>query len=144
MGKKALEAKRSTTRTLRAEPLTPEERRDLRQRARYEGNPQHKRNPADFGLTPPAAPRPEKTLCDEAGVLRRAEAEALLLAAIERGLASEADAAPGTPKQLWVVDAQGRVFEAMHGGSRVGCYHGYPIRQSDPLFARIVRAWSEG
>ena len=26
---------------------------------RYGGNPEHKRNPGDFGLTPPAQPRPD-------------------------------------------------------------------------------------
>jgi len=30
----------------------------------YDGNPEHKRNPGDFGLTPPSSPRPDKTLCD--------------------------------------------------------------------------------
>ena len=27
----------------------------------YSGNPEHKRNPGDFALTPPSAPRPDKT-----------------------------------------------------------------------------------
>ena len=37
-----------------------------------------KRSPGDFGLEPPAAPRPDKTLCDEAGVTARATAQGLL------------------------------------------------------------------
>lgn len=32
---------------------------------RYSGNPEHKRNPGDYGLDPPSAPRPGKTLCDK-------------------------------------------------------------------------------
>ncbi|MEZ5583130.1 MAG: hypothetical protein R3F37_10525 [Candidatus Competibacteraceae bacterium] len=38
---------------------------------RYGGNPEHKRNPGDFGLTPPASPRPDKTLCDGAHIFKR-------------------------------------------------------------------------
>jgi hypothetical protein len=68
MGKKAIAARRETKRTLRAARLTPEQRRFLRESCTYEGVPYHKRNPGDFGLTPPAAPRPDKTLCDEANV----------------------------------------------------------------------------
>jgi hypothetical protein len=36
--------------------------------ARYGGNPEHKRNPGDFGLIPPSNPKPDKSLCDEAGI----------------------------------------------------------------------------
>ena len=42
-------------------------------------------------------------------------------------LVSEATASDGLPKQLWVVDEHGQVFEAMYGGSVAGRYHGYPI-----------------
>jgi hypothetical protein len=141
MGKRASELKRETKRTLRAEFLTDEERADLRVRVAYEGSPHHKSNPGDFRLTPPAAPRTDKTLCDEAGVFRRADAERLLTQAIDRGLVSANTTAGGLPKQLWVVDDQGQVFEAMYGGSASGCYHGYPIRRSDPLFDRVTQAW---
>lgn len=142
MGKRALQQKRATVRTIRAALLTAEERERLRQVARYEGSPHHKKNPGDFKLTPPSAPRPEKTLCDEAGVSRRSEAERLLALAIERGLASEKTVADGLPKQLWVVDENGRVFEAMHGGSTPGSYHGYPIRRTDPLFTEVSKRWN--
>ena len=121
--------------------LTDAQREDLRQHAVYEGSPHHKRNPGDFGLIPPQAPRPDKTLCDEAGVFERARAERLLSSAIERGLASEATTAQGLPKQLWAMDDRGQVFEAMAGGSRPGCYHGYPIRKSDPLFEEVASKW---
>lgn len=45
---------------------------------RYGGNPEHKRNPGDFGLAPPSAPRPGKTLCDEVQIFTRTEALKLL------------------------------------------------------------------
>ena len=55
----------------------------LRKRARYGGNPEHKRDPGDFGLEPPASPRPDKTLCDTVGVFHRAEALAILREGID-------------------------------------------------------------
>ncbi len=143
MGKKALQVKKATARTLRGTPLTETERSWLRARATYEGSPHHKRSPGNFGLTPPCAPRPDKTLCDEAGVFQRSEADALLAKAIDRGVVSEATAADGLPKQLWAVDDDGRVFEAMYGGSIPGRYHGYPIRRADPLFDEVSKAWAK-
>ena len=141
MGKRALQVKRETKREIRAARLSVDERDALRLRARYEGSPHHKSNPGDFNLTPPSAPRPDKTLCDEAGIFRRELALRLFLAAIDFGLVSEATAQDGFPKQLWAVDEHGRVFEAMYGGSKVGSYHGYPIRRSDPLSQKVLRLW---
>lgn len=143
MGKKALEVRKATMRTIRSALLSDKEKAFLRANAVYEGSPYHKKNPGDFGLTPPAAPRSDATLCDEAGVTQRAVASALLDAAIDGGLASEATTPEGFPKQIWTVDDQGRVFEAMYGGSRTGCYHGYPIRTKDPLFDRISKIWAQ-
>lgn len=143
MGKKASEFRRVTKRTMRETPLTTPERRFLREHAGYEGVSYHKRTPGDFGLTPPAAPRPDKTLCDEANVTRRAIADALLAQAIDGGLVSDLEGAPGFPKHMWVVDENGQVFEAAYGGSRTGLYHGYPIRRVDPFFDEVVRAWEK-
>ena len=140
MGKRALAAKRSTSREIRT--MSADEQTYLRQHAVYEDSPLHKRNPGDFGLTPPAAPRLDKTLCDEAGIFRRADATALLMKAIDGGLASVSTAANNFPKQLWAVDGNGRVFEGMYGGSKSGYYHGYPIRRNDPLFKEITEAWN--
>jgi hypothetical protein len=143
MGKKSLQVKRATARELRAAALSGAEREFLRKNAAYEGSPHHKRNPGDFGLIPPAAPRKDKTLCDEAGVFKRTEANALFDKAVDRGLVSDATTLEGFPKQMWVVDDHGQVFEAMYGGSRPGRYHGYPVRRTDPLFQQISEAWAE-
>jgi hypothetical protein len=123
--------------------LSKDERAYLLANASYEGSPHHKRNPGDFGLTPPSAPRPDKTLCDEARVFQAGQARDLLVKAIHVGLVSEATATLGFPKQLWVVDDNGLVFEAMHGGTSPGTYHGYPIRRNDPLFDEVVAAWNQ-
>ena len=142
MGKKAAETRRRTERKMRPTRLTQEEKLFLRAGASYEGSPFHKRSPGDFGLTPPAAPRLDKTLCDEARILLRAPANALFDQAIDGGLVSESEGAPGFPKQLWVVAGDGQVFEAMYGGSRTGAYHGYPIRRADPFFDEVTDAWN--
>ena len=57
---------------------------DLAKRARYSGNPEHKRNPGDFGLDPPGSPRPGKTLCDVLEIYTRAAAVALLRAGLRK------------------------------------------------------------
>lgn len=141
MGTKAAKHRRATERRIRTTALTADERAHLQAHARYEGSPHHKRDPNDFGLTPPTAPRPDKTLCDEADVCEKAIALKLFQLAINRGLASETVASSGFPKQLWAVDENGQVFEAMYGGSKVGAYHGYPIRRTDPLFDEVTVAW---
>ena len=128
-------------RKLRSTSLSADEHKALREKAAYEGSPHHKRNPGDFGLTPPASPRLDKTLCDEAGVFQRSVADDLFSKAIARGLVSEAMVKEGFPKQLWVVDERGQVFEATYGGSAPGRYHGYPIRRTDPLFKEVSDAW---
>jgi len=45
--------------------LTPENLQlcaSLAQKVKYGGNPEHKKNPGDFGLSPPSDPRPGKSL----------------------------------------------------------------------------------
>jgi hypothetical protein len=140
MGRMARDVRKRTVRKIRAARLSTAERTFLLQAAKYEGSPQHKRNPGDFGLTPPSSPRPDKTLCDEAGIYSSRRADELLRVAIERGVVSEAFT-DGFPKQLWAYDGV-NVFEAMLGGSTRGSYHGYPIRKTDPFFEELLEAWN--
>lgn len=141
MGKKAQKAREETKRTLRATPLSPEEKTSLRASAAYEGSPYHKKEPNNFGLTPPTFPRADATLCDEAGITDKQVGFALFARAIDGGLVSASTTPDGFPKQMWVVAEDGRVFEAIYGGSRSGRYHGYPIRLRDPWYEEIKRAW---
>ena len=140
MGRRALEVHRRTVLRIRDTLLSEAEKASLRSSAWYEGAAYHKRSPGDFNLSPPSDPRPDKTLCDVAGVMRLAEAQALLSCAIEGGLVSEAVTADGVPKQRWAIDDRGWVFEAIHGGSRPGAYHGYPILSVDPLSEVVTSA----
>lgn len=107
----------------------------LSQRLRYGGNPEHKRNPGNFGLTPPSAARKGKLLCDEIGLFQRQEALALLRSGVAAGLISER-CVNGWPQNIWAV-REGRVLEAQLEQSETGNYHGYPLQQEDP-FAELV------
>lgn len=112
----------------------------LSQRARYGGNPDHKRSPGDFGLTPPSNPRTSKSLCDDAGITTRAEAERLLRRGIELGLVSEQERG-GWPQNVWAVAANDTAVEAMLDNEQQGTYHGYPMLSDDPLADEVRRRW---
>src|ERR1039458_2844756 len=83
----------------------------LAETVRYGGNPEHKRNPGNFGLTPPASPRRHKTLCDEAGIFDRDLALRLLQEGIRQGLMSE-PRGTGYPQNVWAVSMEGMPLEA--------------------------------
>lgn len=112
---------------------------ELSSKAVYSGNPEHKRSPGDFGLTPPASPRPGKTLCDVARIFRRDEAHALLREGIRRGIVSET-IIDGWPKQVWSVSQGDIVLEAQQ--DRPGSYHGYPLAPGDAFRELVLRAWN--
>ena len=113
----------------------------LAQSVRYGGNSEHKRNPGDFGLTPPASPRPHKTLCDDAGIFDRALASSLLQEGIRRGLVSERRD-NGYPHNVWAVSERGVPLEAQLENPGNGTYHGYPIPEEDPFRERVLAKWS--
>lgn len=112
-------------------------------RVHYTGNPEHKRNPGDFGLTPPAAwCRPDKALCDGTGIVKRADAEKLLCDGARRGLVSRQWPNDQFPQNIWAVAPSGHAMEAQLENAVTGDYHGYPLPESDP-FAEVVRKrWS--
>lgn len=134
------------SRKLAALPQTDAERRalaDLAVHVVYTGNPNHKRNPGNFNLTPPAAPRPGKTLCDEAGILKKEEAQRLLHEGVRKGLISEQRRGERNfPQNIWAVKG-GIVVEAMLENNMNGTYHGYPALSDDPLTASIIKRWNE-
>ena len=117
-----------------------EELPDLAARVTYTGNPVHKRNPGDFGITPPADPRDDKTLCDSVGVFSRAVALRLLRRGIERGLISE-QMRGIFPQNVWVVDENGYPLEAQLENRIQGTYHGYPLALNDPFRDQVLAFW---
>ena len=109
-------------------------------RCRYAGAAFHKLKPADYGLTPPSAPRPNKSVCDDLRPMRRAEARALLEAGIRRGMVSFFDS-DAVPKYIWAVDRHGEVFEAKTKPGREAAYHGYRLGDDDDFRAHILQLW---
>jgi hypothetical protein len=108
----------------------------------YGGNPEHKRNPGDFGLDPPSLPRQGKTLCDGASIFSRADALSLLREGISRGLVSKQQRGDW-PQNIWAVTSSGMALEAMLENRVTGTYHGYPLLDDDPLTTQIFERWSQ-
>jgi hypothetical protein len=108
----------------------------------YKGNPAHKKHPGDFGLTPPAQPRLNKTLCDGTQVNLQS-AVRLLRAGAKLGLISiqERD---GLPQNIWAVSQNGIALEAQLDNVEAATYHGYPMGSGDPLATEILARWKEG
>jgi hypothetical protein len=119
----------------------PDDLAGLAARVGYGGNPEHKRNPGDFGLTPPAAARADKSLCDAVQVLKRAEALRLLRDGIRRGMLSSRGSGAGFPQNVWSLTAEGVPIEAQLENAAKGTYHGYPLPDDDPMHAIVIREW---
>jgi hypothetical protein len=136
--------KRKTGHKRRLAPVgayAPGQLEDLARRAKYAGNPCHKKNPGDFGLEPPASPRPDKTLCDETGICKRAEAQRLLSEGILRGLV-DTDWKNGFPKIVWAVSGDGICLEARLDSSGSGIYHGYPLLLKEAFLKIVRKRWN--
>ena len=114
----------------------------LEKKVRYGGKPEHKRNPGDFRLSPPARPRRDKSLCDDAGIFLRARALELLRAGVRRGLISAWD---GTsyPQNIWSMTEYGIPLEAQLENAGNGTYHGYPLMENDPFRKIVIEKWSK-
>ena len=126
---------------------TPEHLEHFRQLSTlivYKGNPAHKKNPGDFGLTPPSGARLGKSLCDEVGIFSRHEAQALLREGMKLGLVSLQER-NGFPQNIWMVLKKENAFyplEAQLENAEQGQYHGYPLQKSDPFYDEILTKWS--
>jgi len=113
---------------------------ELASKVSYGGNPEHKKNPGDFGLVPPSGPRAGKSLCDEAQIFSRKEALKYLKQGLERGLIS--DRHKGLwPQNVWAVTGDGIPLEAQLENPENGSYHGYPMPPSDPMAEEVLHQW---
>lgn len=128
---------------IRSAPCSAEEKKQLAQLAekvRYVGNPDHKRNPGDYGLEPPSRPRLGKSLCDTMGNLLHAQAQSMLQQGIARGCIS-AQEENGWPRIVWAV-LDNSVLEARLDNAHQGTYHGYPLESDDPFAALVLERWN--
>ena len=112
----------------------------LGKRVVYCGNPVHKKNPGDFGLTPPSGPRPGKTLCDIANIFEKAIASRLLQEGARRGLVSRQFQGEW-PQNIWAVNDDGTALEAQLENRDTGAYHGYPLLPTDPFVELVTEQW---
>lgn len=122
--------------------VPPEDLEKMAERIKYGGNPEHKRNPGDFGLTPPSGARPAKSLCDEAKIFTKEEALRLLQEGCRRGLISQRKE-NGWPKNIWSVKDDMFPLEAQLESSVSGSYHGYPMPKEDPFREEVLKRWRE-
>ena len=105
----------------------------------YGGNPEHKKNPGDFSLIPPAAAQADSTLCDITGVFTKAEALATLKAGVLQGLVS-VQTRNGLPQNIWSV-VNGIAIEAELENEVLAVYHGYPLTVGEPLEREVLSRW---
>lgn len=113
----------------------------LAERVTYGGNPEHKVDPGNFGLTPPANPRADKSMCDAVGVFDSHTALRLLWEGIKRGLVSE-QVRGDFPQTVWSVTDRGAPVEGQLENQRLGTYHGYLMPANDPLTERVLEKWN--
>jgi hypothetical protein len=118
-----------------------EQRIDLAARISYGGNPEHKMYPNDYGLTPPASPRPGKALCDGDGPFSKAAAETLLRSGASKGMVSM-QRRNGWPQNIWAISATGVAFEAQLENAEQGVYHGYPMALDDVFRQIVLKEWN--
>ena len=119
-----------------------DDRESLSEDVEYTGSPYHKRDPGDFDLTPPSAPRPNKTLCDQADIFEKEMAQSLLEEGVQRGMISEQQRG-GYPQNIWSVTDDGIPVEAQLENQAQGTYHGYPLTESDPFSKKVLQNWEE-
>jgi hypothetical protein len=109
---------------------------------KYGGNPEHKFNPGDFGLTPPSYPRKGKSLCDAAEIFSRKDALKLLRKGIKAGLISERSEGKW-PRNIWSMTTNNQPLEAQLENPANGTYHGYPLPDEDPFREIVIKEWNE-
>jgi hypothetical protein len=133
----------NTKRKIQRAPQSAAERKklsDLATKVSYGGNPDHKRNPSDFNLSPASSPRPGATLCDDLGVVTKQAALDTLRQGIKKGLVSP-QTNKGWPKHVWALYAGSFPVEAKLENPATGAYHGYPLQTDDPFRDVVLNRW---
>lgn len=118
----------------------PGQLKQLAERARYGGSPEHKMRPNDYGLTPNRGRRAGKSLCDVEREFPKADAERLLKEGMKRAMVSQ-QAHNGWPQNVWAV-MNGTAFEAQLENREHGVYHGYPMPADDDFQKVVVEEWA--
>lgn len=113
---------------------------ELKKKACYIGNPEHKKSPNhDFGCIPLAQHKREKTCCDEVNIFNIKIAISLLRKAFDKGLVSHPDQNKEWPRRVWAVTDSGEVVEGRLSGD--GQYHGFPVLNDSPIVQIVKNRW---
>lgn len=121
----------------------PENSREkLVSNVKYGGNPEHKKSPSDYGLTPPSSPRPGKTLCDGVNTISKKDAETYLKSGFQKGMLSVRKES-NWPQNVWAVSPKGEVYEAQLENKDLGTYHGYPMPVDDDFRREVIAEWKK-
>ncbi len=107
---------------------------------KYGGNPEHKKNPGDFGLTPPSSPRTAKSLCDTVKIFTKKVAISHIKDGLRKGMVSN-QMKGDWPQNIWAVTSDGIPLEAQLENPEAGVYHGYPMPESDPFSLEVIKEW---
>lgn len=105
----------------------------------YDGKPEHKRNPGDFNLRPPACGRLDKSLCDLVKIFSHKEALKLLREGYTKGLIDIREN-KGWPRHIWAV-IDNIVLEGKPSNPGSAIYHGYPLPGTDPFTKEVLKKW---
>ena len=93
-------------------------------------------------MTPPAAARPAKSLCDTVSIFSRAEALNYLREGLRKGMVSDQTRGEW-PQNIWAVTPDGIPLEAQLENPEAGVYHGYPMPESDPFSNEVLKEWQD-
>lgn len=107
---------------------------------KYGSNPEHKKNPGDFELTPPSSPKTAKSLCDTVEIFTKKVAIAHIKSGLRKGMVSE-QMKGKWPQNIWAVTRDGIPLEAQLENPEIGMYHGYPMPESDPFSHEVIKEW---
>ena len=114
----------------------------LAAQAHYVGSSKHKQWPHLFGLPPFNGRRGDATLCDAHAGFTPAQM-ATVAQLIQRGITA---GLVGHCGLIWTVADNGWIFEARLTNPQQAEYHGYPVRDSEPIAECVYRrfaAWAE-
>lgn len=111
----------------------------LQENVTYEGSPKHKQNPRLYGLEPFLGSRGDATLCDRDANFQP-EDFAQLNEMIRKGLQAEL---VGENNIFWVVADSGWIYEARVTNIEQFQYHGYPVRDTEPIAELVYQRFAE-
>lgn len=111
----------------------------LQQSITYQGSSKHKQNPHLFGLAPFRGTRGDATLCDRDASFSVNNYNSIR-GIIDRGLQAGLVGENGV---IWAVSDDGWIYEGRITNAGTTQYHGYPVRDTEPIAEMVYRRFSQ-